>query len=558
MGSRESRVGSRFGPYELRTLLGKGGMGEVYEAYDTVKDRTVAVKILFEDLGKDPTYQERFRRESHSAARLQEPHVIPIHDWGEIDGVLYIDMRLVRGQDLRSLLRQTGPLSPARAVAIVGQIAAALDAAHADNLIHRDVKPENILITGDDFAYLVDFGIVRSDNDSKLTSLGETIGSYAYMAPERFDDVPTTGGADVYSLACVLYECLTGSKAFGGTSVNQLIRAHVVGRPPVPSRARTGIPIAFDDVIARGMAKEPIDRYRSAGELSRAAYDALSNPDRHTASEIVDRSGDATTVNFTDNRTRTSRPAPRPAPRPDPTPPTRVNTPAPQQFWPTQTPQNYGPASSPMMSNPMTSYPPPPPVPPSRNSNIRPVLLTLLAVAVLALLSVGAWFAVMQTAKDDSATSDTSAVTPPSETTELATQPDSTDRPTTTAPRTNPTPATQALRPLSGSVSGADEQGFIDVSGARCNDRNQALAIGRTPSSTVVVCRTGVGRMYYKGVRSSDGASIALDDPQQVGAGFVVVNKTDGTQYRIDSSSLTIVQNGEIVASEPMVEYASR
>src|SRR5690348_16867694 len=183
-----SRLGTRFGPYELNALIGVGGMGEVYRAYDTVKERTVAVKVLRAEMAADPNYQERFRRESRVAAQLHEPHIIPVHDFGDIDGVLYIDMRLVSGHDLKSVLAQQGPMNPGRAVAVLSQIAAALDAAHAVGLTHRDVKPENVLLTADDFAYLVDFGIARSGTDSGLTTAGSAIGSCAYMAPERFTD----------------------------------------------------------------------------------------------------------------------------------------------------------------------------------------------------------------------------------------------------------------------------------------------------------------------------------------------------------------------------------
>ena len=249
-----SRVGTRFGPYQLIALLGKGGMGEVYEAFDTVKSRTVALKLLPEEYAKNPGYPERFRREAHAAARLQEPHVIPIHDWGEIDGVLYIDMRLVPGDDLRTLLKNDGALPPARAVLIISQIANALDAAHASGLVHRDVKPENILISGggdSDFAYLVDFGIASDAHDAKLTTLGATIGTFAYMAPERFDEGIVTGRADTYSLACVLHEILTGAKPYQATNVSALIRAHLTADPPRPSAIRRGIPSGFDGVIAR-------------------------------------------------------------------------------------------------------------------------------------------------------------------------------------------------------------------------------------------------------------------------------------------------------------------
>jgi serine/threonine kinase PknH len=270
-----AKAGSTFGKYRLERLLGRGGMGEVHEAYDTSKDRTVALKILTDDLARDVEFRTRFQRESRAAAMLEEPHVIPIHDWGEIDGKLYIDMRLVRGENLHDLV-QRGPLEPARAVAIIRQVAAALDAAHGKGLIHRDVKPQNILVTGaDDFAYLIDFGIAESRGDTRLTSTGSAIGSFSYIAPERFSDRPTTPAADTYSLAGVLYESLTGQAPVKGSSIEQVIAAHISAPPPKPSMVNPRVPAALDDVIARGMAKEPDDRYGSPGALGRAAERAL-------------------------------------------------------------------------------------------------------------------------------------------------------------------------------------------------------------------------------------------------------------------------------------------
>ena len=161
----------------------------------------------------DPVFRQRMQREARTAGRLQEPHVVPIHDYGEIDGQLYVDMRLIDGKDLAAMLKRYGPLTPPRAVAVIRQIGSALDAAHAAGVTHRDVKPENILVSGDDFAYLVDFGIASATADEKLTQLGSTVGTLYYMAPERFSEAEVTYRADIYALACVLYECLVGTTA---------------------------------------------------------------------------------------------------------------------------------------------------------------------------------------------------------------------------------------------------------------------------------------------------------------------------------------------------------
>jgi predicted Ser/Thr protein kinase len=269
----ESRVGTAFGKYNITRLLGKGGMGEVYEAFDTDKNRTVALKILADGFSNDATFRKRFQRESHAAAVLQEPHVIPIHDWGEIDGRLYIDMRLVDGQTLDELIAK-GPLEPSRAVAIIGQVGAALDAAHTQGLMHRDIKPHNIIVTNAEFAYLVDFGIAETRGDTRLTTAGTPIGTLDYMAPERFTEQEATPAVDVYSLACVLYESLTGDSPFSRDSLENMVAAHLASPPPRPSVTNPRVPATFDPVIARGMAKNPDDRYGTAGGLVRAAQRA--------------------------------------------------------------------------------------------------------------------------------------------------------------------------------------------------------------------------------------------------------------------------------------------
>src|SRR5579863_7631657 len=213
------------GSYRLESLLGSGGMGEVYKAHDTRRDRHVALKLLPGALSGDQEYLKRFRRESNVAARLRDPHVIPIHDFGEVDGQLFIDMRLVDGADIGTLLETNGLIAPLRAVYLISQVAEALDAAHADHLVHRDIKPSNILVTLSDFVYVVDFGIARSigGRQTSLTITGATIGTLHYMAPERFAGHDVDGRADIYSLACVLHECLTGVPPFEGKDLPALI-----------------------------------------------------------------------------------------------------------------------------------------------------------------------------------------------------------------------------------------------------------------------------------------------------------------------------------------------
>ncbi len=231
-------------------------MGEVWRAHDTITNRVVAVKVLPAHLVDDKVFQQRFRREAQAAASLNEPHVVPIHDFGEIDGRLFVNMRLIEGQDLQALL-DGGALEPARAVGIIEQIAAALHAAHEVDLVHRDVKPSNILVSKGDFSYLIDFGIARAAGETGLTSTGAAVGTWAYMAPERFRAGEAHARADVYALACVLYQCLTGQVPFPGDTLEQIALAHIVEPPPQPSALRHGIPTAMDHVIVTGMAKNP-------------------------------------------------------------------------------------------------------------------------------------------------------------------------------------------------------------------------------------------------------------------------------------------------------------
>ena len=290
--------GTTFGRYQLLQVLGRGGMGVVWRAHDTATDRVVAVKLLPAHLADDETFVKRFRREAHAAAQLNSPHVIPIHNYGEIDGRLYVDMRLVEGRDLAAVLAD-GPLEAERAVRIIEQVAKALHAAHKVGLVHRDVKPSNILLDADDFAYLIDFGIARAAADTRLTGTDGMVGTLHYMAPERLSTGEVDARADIYALACVLYECLTGSRPFPGDGLERQIAAHLSDPPPQPSSTHPELPQDFDAVIARGMAKEPRQRYASTVELASAAHDAITTPIAKPARSAQPRPPAATTADDT-------------------------------------------------------------------------------------------------------------------------------------------------------------------------------------------------------------------------------------------------------------------
>jgi serine/threonine kinase PknH len=325
-------TGTRLGPYVLKRLLGSGGMGSVYEAQDTVMDRVVALKLISGPYANDSDYRQRLQREARIAGRLQDPHVVPVHSAGEIDGQLYVDMRLINGTDLDTILRESGPLPPAKAVSVVSQIASALDAAHQAGVLHRDVKPGNILITSNDFAYLVDFGIANAATELKVTQMGDVLGTWTYMAPERFqgDETQVTARADTYALACVLFEALTGAPPFSGDTAS-LIGAHLT--EPVPrASSRLGLPAALDDVISRGMAKRPEDRYATTGEFARAAEAALATLGDRTASIALPTALAPTAM---------SQPPQHTPPPPQHTPPPPQHTPPPQQYTPQ--PQPYTP-----------------------------------------------------------------------------------------------------------------------------------------------------------------------------------------------------------------------
>lgn len=267
--------GKPFGKYHLLSLLGRGGMGEVWRAHDTTTGRIVALKVLQEHSADDRAYRWRFLREAQAVAAINDPHVIPINAYGDIDGRLYVDMRLIEGRDLQAVIAD-GPLSVDRSVAIIEQVASALTTAHAAGVTHRDVKPSNVLLDLDDFAYLIDFGIAHAVDATRMTSAGSTIGTWAYMAPERFSSDDVDPRSDIYALACVLYECLTGSTPYAGDRFERQYAGHMSQPPPKASDHHSAVPSALDKVIAKGMAKSPAKRFRTAAELSTAARTAIA------------------------------------------------------------------------------------------------------------------------------------------------------------------------------------------------------------------------------------------------------------------------------------------
>ncbi|MGW5148228.1 serine/threonine-protein kinase [Rhodococcus koreensis] len=254
-----------FGRYRLQAMLGHGGMGQVWRAFDTTTDRAVALKLLLPELVGDDAYRVRFEREARTASKLQNPHIVPIHNFGEIDGRLFIDMALLDGVDLEKLLRRHGHLPLTAAAEIIRQAASTIDAAHTAGLVHRDIKPSNIFIHASGHTYLIDFGIARRQSTH---TQGQT-GTFAYMAPEQFDG-EAGPSVDVYALTLVLFQCLTGKFPFDDSSIAQLVAAHLKAPPPRPTDLIPTLPAALDGVIARGMAKDPAARYPTATALAHA------------------------------------------------------------------------------------------------------------------------------------------------------------------------------------------------------------------------------------------------------------------------------------------------
>jgi DNA-binding NarL/FixJ family response regulator len=279
-GGEELETGSTFAGHRIDGLAGRGGMGVVYRATDLVLERPVALKLIAPRLAHDRTFRARFEREFRLAAGLDHPNVVPVFRAGEEDGQLYVTMRYVEGTDLGTLLQRERWLDPGRAVALVAQVAGALDEAHAHGLVHRDVKPPNVLIAqrGEaEHAFLTDFGVTRERSvASDLTATGIAIGSVDYMAPEQAQGGAVDARADIYSLGCVLFHALVGSVPFIRGNELERMWAHVHEPPPTVTSIDRRLPPALDAVLDCALAKAPDDRHQSAGELARDAHRALA------------------------------------------------------------------------------------------------------------------------------------------------------------------------------------------------------------------------------------------------------------------------------------------
>jgi eukaryotic-like serine/threonine-protein kinase len=265
------------GRYRLIELLGQGGMATIYRARDNELDRDVAIKLLRPEYERDPEFGTRFRQEARAAGSLNHPNIVSVYDYGHDPAGTYIVMELIDGEDLASVVRRTGALPPRQAARLAYDVASALAAAHARGIVHRDIKPGNVLVSRDGRIKVTDFGIARAVADAQLTTPGLTLGSVHYFSPEQARGEPTTAASDVYSLGIVLYELLTGRRPWTGDSPAAIAMARLSGSTPSPASVRTGIPPALDAIVRRAMARDASQRYRSAAEMADALDSFLSD-----------------------------------------------------------------------------------------------------------------------------------------------------------------------------------------------------------------------------------------------------------------------------------------
>ena len=288
------QIGEEFAGYRIERLIGRGGMGVVFLAEHIRLEQKRALKLLPPEMADDEGFRQRFERESRMAASLEHPNIVPIHDAGEVEGLLYISMRFIEGHDLKKLVEREGALHPDRTISLLEQVASALDEAHGAGLVHRDVKPQNTLVTPPkgakavERAYLTDFGLTKQyGSKTGVTAAGTMLGTVDYMAPEQLEAKDVDARADVYALACVLYECLSGSVPFDRPSMASVMMAHMTEAPPRVTELNAELPVGLNDIIARGMSKSRDDRYSACGELIDAAREVIEGGADGTAGTQV-------------------------------------------------------------------------------------------------------------------------------------------------------------------------------------------------------------------------------------------------------------------------------
>jgi serine/threonine-protein kinase len=381
-------AGTRFAGYRISDVIGRGGMSIVYAAEHVQLGRRIALKLMAPQLASDDSFRERFIRESQIAASLEHPNVVPIYDAGEADGFLYIAMRYVEGIDLRTLLKRNAPLGLGQTLFLLEQVAGALDAAHERGLVHRDVKPANILVSQpSDRVYLTDFGVAKAMSSPGLTKTGFFVGTFEYAAPEQLEGKPIDGRTDLYALGCVLYECLSGEAPFKAATEASIIHAHLVEPPPKLSTSRADLPVALNSVIARAMAKVKEERYDSCTDLTNAVRRAALDTSVVPATEL-------------------QRPVTAPV--------------SAMQETTLAPPEPAAPTTPPPAPPPSVEAPPPAPAAP-RTVTLTTGRLVAAVVGILALILVAVVAAVLLAGGDDeSSASPTTAPPPPPATTTTA------------------------------------------------------------------------------------------------------------------------------------------
>jgi hypothetical protein len=349
-GPTELSDGDEFAGYRIERRLGRGGMGILYLAVEPGLDRRVALKLIAPEAAAEEVFAKRFAEESRIAASIEHPNVVPIYAAGEEDGVPFIAMRFVAGSDLSQRIAREGRLAPEQAVALIAQVGNGLDAIHAAGLVHRDVKPANVLLSGGeaDHAYITDFGVARNvATQSGLTQTGRFVGTLDYVAPEQISGVAIDARVDVYALGCLLFKLLTGEVPFPREGEAARLYAHLNDPPPAPSLYAPGVSMALDDVVVRAMAKQPEDRYPSAGDLGRAATAALRGAPVTVPEHTVATGAAATVERETVGETRAAKPPRVTAPAESATAATGRLSPEPEE--PLTEPDVAGPGRRPLL-----------------------------------------------------------------------------------------------------------------------------------------------------------------------------------------------------------------